>query len=62
MGRRLDGDTLVRPARFAHFVLRVCDVEAFRANPIGVGFDADKLVERYENGDPVDELLRQGAA
>jgi catechol-2,3-dioxygenase len=36
--------------------------EAFEKNPIGVGFDPDKLVERYERGDPIDELLRQGAA
>ena len=36
--------------------------EAFAKNPIGVGFDPDVLVKRYENGDPLDELLKQGAA
>lgn len=36
--------------------------EAFASNPIGVGFDPAKLVERYENGDPIEDLLRQGAA
>jgi catechol-2,3-dioxygenase len=36
--------------------------ESFEANPIGVGFDPDKLVERYENGDPIEELLQQGSA
>lgn len=36
--------------------------EAFEANPIGVGFDPDKLVERYENGDPIEELVKQGSA
>ncbi len=34
--------------------------EAFAKNPIGVGFDPDVLVKRYENGDPVEELLKQG--
>lgn len=36
--------------------------EAFAENPIGVGFDPDRLLARYEAGDPVEELLRQGAA
>lgn len=36
--------------------------EAFANNPIGVGFDPDKLVERYENGDPIDEFLKLGSA
>jgi len=36
--------------------------EAFAKNPIGMGFDPDVLVERYEKGDPIEELLRQGAA
>ncbi len=36
--------------------------EAFAKNPIGVGFDPDVLVKRYENGDPIEELLKQGAA
>ena len=36
--------------------------EAFAKNPIGVGFDPDKLVERYENGDPIEELMKQGSA
>lgn len=36
--------------------------EAFAANPIGVEFDPEKLLERYERGDPLEELLAQGAA
>ena len=36
--------------------------EAFAENPIGVNFDPDRLLERYENGDPLEELLKQGAA
>ena len=35
--------------------------EAFTKNPLGVAFDPDKLAERYENGDPIEELLLQGA-
>jgi hypothetical protein len=34
----------------------------FAANPIGVGFDPEKLAVRYERGDPIEELLRPGAA
>lgn len=36
--------------------------ETFADNPIGVLFDADLLVERFQNGDPVEELIKQGAA
>lgn len=36
--------------------------DAFKDNPIGVEFDPDKLLARYENGDPLEELLLQGAA
>ena len=36
--------------------------ETFANNPIGVGFDPEKLVERYERGDAIDELLKQGSA
>jgi len=36
--------------------------EAFRQNPIGVVFDPDKLVARFEQGDPIEELVRQGSA
>lgn len=36
--------------------------ETFQKNPLGVPFDPDKLVERYENGDPIAELKQQGAA
>ncbi len=35
---------------------------AFEANPIGVGFDPDRLVGRYENGDAIEELVQQGSA
>ena len=34
---------------------------AFAKNPIGVSFDPAKLVARYEAGDPIEELLKQGA-
>ncbi len=36
--------------------------EAFARNPIGVPFDPARLAQRYERGDPLEELLRQGAA
>lgn len=35
--------------------------EAFARNPLGVPFDPDRLAERYENGDPLEELVQQGA-
>ena len=35
---------------------------AFAANPIGVEFDADKLLARYEAGDSLEELKAQGSA
>jgi catechol-2,3-dioxygenase len=35
---------------------------AFAANPIGVNFDPEKLVERFENGDPMEELIQLGSA
>jgi hypothetical protein len=36
--------------------------EAFAQNPIGVDFDPDKLLQRFENGDPIEELIKQGSA
>ena len=36
--------------------------EAFEANPIGVSFDPKKLIERYEAGDAIEELVKQGSA
>jgi hypothetical protein len=36
--------------------------EAFAANPIGTGFDPERLLERYRRGDPVEELVLQGSA
>ena len=36
--------------------------DAFAKNPIGVVFDPDVLVARYEQGDPIEELLRPGSA
>jgi len=35
---------------------------ALERNPIGVTFDPDKLLARWENGDSEDELIRQGSA
>lgn len=32
----------------------------FAANPIGIEFDADELVEKYDNGAPYEELVRYG--
>ena len=32
----------------------------FDANPIGVLFDADELVQRFEAGASFEELVRQG--
>jgi len=36
--------------------------ETFEANPIGVRFDPEKLIERYEAGDAMGELVKQGSA
>lgn len=36
--------------------------EAFNANPIGVEFDPDRLLERYEKGDALEDLILQGSA
>lgn len=36
--------------------------DAFAQNPIGVDFDPEKLLARYENGDPIEELIQQGSA
>jgi catechol-2,3-dioxygenase len=36
--------------------------ETFAENPIGVPFDPDKLVARYLQGDPLDELVKLGSA
>ena len=36
--------------------------DAFAANPIWVDFDPEKLLARYENGDPLEELVQQGSA
>ena len=35
---------------------------AFEKNPIGVEFDADKLLSRYLAGDSEEELVQQGSA
>jgi catechol-2,3-dioxygenase len=35
---------------------------SFAANPIGVNFDPERLLERFRHGDPVSELVRQGSA
>lgn len=36
--------------------------DAFRANPLGVQFDADRMVEMYRDGRDEQELKRQGVA
>jgi catechol-2,3-dioxygenase len=38
------------------------ETEVFQANPIGVRFDPEELVRRYEAGDPIEELIKQGSA
>jgi catechol-2,3-dioxygenase len=35
---------------------------ALRANPIGVDFDPDALLARFERGDALSELIKQGSA
>jgi catechol-2,3-dioxygenase len=35
---------------------------AFKKNPIGVEFDPQRLLERYEHGDAIEALTEQGAA
>jgi len=34
----------------------------FMKNPIGVDFDPELLIERFERGDPMEELIKQGSA
>ena len=34
----------------------------FEKNGYGVTFDPDKLLGRWENGDPIEELVQQGSA
>jgi catechol 2,3-dioxygenase-like lactoylglutathione lyase family enzyme len=34
----------------------------FLKNPIGVDFDPELLIQRYERGDPISELIKQGSA
>jgi catechol-2,3-dioxygenase len=36
--------------------------EAFAKNPIGVGFDPDQLVARYQAGEPIETLLKPDPA
>ena len=36
--------------------------KAFAENPIGVNFDPEKLIERFESGDPLEELVQLGSA
>ena len=36
--------------------------DAFAQNPIGVTFDPEALLARYENGDPIEELIKLGSA
>ncbi len=33
----------------------------FQRNPIGVPFDPKQLLDRWQNGDPIEELVRQGS-
>jgi catechol-2,3-dioxygenase len=35
---------------------------AFQRNPVGVPFDPDVLCARFDRGDPVSDLIRQGSA
>jgi catechol-2,3-dioxygenase len=35
--------------------------DAFAKNPIGITFEPEKMLARFENGDPIDELLQQGS-
>ncbi len=34
----------------------------FAKNPIGVTFDPEKRIGRFEAGDPIEELLKRGSA
>ena len=36
--------------------------ESFAENPVGVNFDPEKLIERFENGDAIEELVQLGSA
>jgi catechol-2,3-dioxygenase len=36
--------------------------EAFAKNPVGIDFDPEALLRRFEAGDAIEELLRPGAA
>jgi hypothetical protein len=41
-------------------VQRFVESEVFLKNPIGVELDPDRLVARFEAGDPIEELKKQG--
>jgi catechol 2,3-dioxygenase-like lactoylglutathione lyase family enzyme len=51
-------ENFATPAELRGFM----ESDAFAKNPIGVRFDPDRLVERYENGDAIEELVKQGSA
>jgi hypothetical protein len=34
----------------------------FKKNPIGVDFDPELLIERFERGDAMEDLIKQGSA
>ena len=57
-GVELQIDNFATPAELKGWM----ESGAFEANPIGVGFNPDKLAERYEAGDPIEELILQGSA
>jgi catechol-2,3-dioxygenase len=54
----LQVDNFTTPAETDAFI----GSDVFKQNPIGVEFDPQHLLERYENGDPIEELVTQGAA
>jgi catechol 2,3-dioxygenase-like lactoylglutathione lyase family enzyme len=61
-----DPDANMIETQFDNFNVEEADLfmrgHYFSKNPIGVDFDPMRLIERYQRGDPMEELIRQGSA
>ncbi len=57
-GVELQVDNLDTPEELRGYM----ESPAFAENPLGVPFDPEKLLARYENGDPIEELVKLGSA
>jgi catechol 2,3-dioxygenase-like lactoylglutathione lyase family enzyme len=61
-----DPDGTLVETQYDNLEVDECDAfmssDYFRINSLGVDFDPRLLKRRYENGDPIKELIRQGSA